>query len=569
MIKHVSDKIQNAIQMELFKAKESIKIAVAWFTNELLLQPLILKLQNGVSVELIINDDEINRGGESSLDFTEYLEAGGILRWNDSKQLMHEKFCIIDNHIVITGSYNWTNKAEYNSEVETFYYDEEDSTQFFNDIFKKLSERYEKEVISNNHPTEDSDSMKWFEIDGYKVMLSVQKPYYDKDGFYYDEFGAKYSHDKRILIKGVDSEAFIQLMPMSVKEIGDFAFQGCTKLYNIKFRFGLDSIGYNAFDACSSLFRVIIPNPVTTIKPYAFSGCSSLVEIYIPDSVTSIGKGAFHSCSSLERIKMPIGIKKLDNNMFVGCSSLREIYLPDSLNEIGEYVFSGCSSIKYFHMPDSIVKIGKGAFVNCRKLNKIKFPDSITYIGEEAFEKCCSLESIEFPKIKVIKRETFECCSSLKHFYIPNGIVEIEDRAFNGCTSLLAIAVPPSLKKISLNAFDGCISLISLYVLEGNEKYDSRDRCNAIIEKSTNTLVIGCRRSKIPDDVTDIYRYSFEGREPQTIHVPASVLNGIEALSNCKTVYIPKDGYLSWYVKCMINYGRKPNTWEPPQYIEY
>lgn len=39
MIKHVSNKIQDAIQMELFKAKESIKIAVAWFTNELLLQP--------------------------------------------------------------------------------------------------------------------------------------------------------------------------------------------------------------------------------------------------------------------------------------------------------------------------------------------------------------------------------------------------------------------------------------------------------------------------------------------------------------------------------------------------
>ena len=69
MIKHVSYKIQNAIQIELFGAKKSIKIAVAWFTNELLLHPLVLKLQTGVSVEIILNDDNINKGGESSLDF--------------------------------------------------------------------------------------------------------------------------------------------------------------------------------------------------------------------------------------------------------------------------------------------------------------------------------------------------------------------------------------------------------------------------------------------------------------------------------------------------------------------
>lgn len=145
MIKHVSNKIQNAIQMELFKAKESIKIAVAWFTNELLLQPLIMKLQMGVSVEIVLNDDEINRGGDTSLDFTDFLQAGGVLRWNDSKQLMHEKFCIIDDRIIITGSYNWTNKAELNSEVENFFYDEEETTKFYNELFIKLSVRFKQE----------------------------------------------------------------------------------------------------------------------------------------------------------------------------------------------------------------------------------------------------------------------------------------------------------------------------------------------------------------------------------------------------------------------------------------
>ena len=117
MIEHYSHKIQNAIQKELFKANSSIKIAVAWFTNDLLFQPLLLKLDAGVSVELILNKDDINCSDDNEINFDEFVKAGGILRWNDTKQLMHEKFCIIDDKIVIYGSYNWTNKAEYTADT--------------------------------------------------------------------------------------------------------------------------------------------------------------------------------------------------------------------------------------------------------------------------------------------------------------------------------------------------------------------------------------------------------------------------------------------------------------------
>lgn len=148
MVKHISNKIQNAIQMELFKAKKSIKIAVAWFTNDLLLQPLILKLRNGVSVELIINDDDINRGGETSLDFTEYLQVGGILRWNDTKQLLHDKFCIIDDNIVIFGSYNWTNKAEYNEESVAISKDDAETILFYSNKFLNLQKKYSTKRVA-------------------------------------------------------------------------------------------------------------------------------------------------------------------------------------------------------------------------------------------------------------------------------------------------------------------------------------------------------------------------------------------------------------------------------------
>ena len=110
MIEYHSHKIQNAIQKELFKAQSSIRIAVAWFTNDLLFQPLLLKLSTGVKVEIILNKDNINCSKENEIDFDRFVEYGGVLRWNTTKQLLHDKFCIIDDNVVIAGSYNWTKK---------------------------------------------------------------------------------------------------------------------------------------------------------------------------------------------------------------------------------------------------------------------------------------------------------------------------------------------------------------------------------------------------------------------------------------------------------------------------
>lgn len=141
MVEHYSHKIQNVIQKELFKAQKSIKIAVAWFTNDLLFQPLLLKLQAGVSVELILNKDDINYSTENEIDFNAFVEAGGALHWNRTKTLMHEKFCIIDDSVVIYGSYNWTNKAEYND--ESIAVSKEDGSQaFYSKLFDKLCKAY-------------------------------------------------------------------------------------------------------------------------------------------------------------------------------------------------------------------------------------------------------------------------------------------------------------------------------------------------------------------------------------------------------------------------------------------
>ncbi|WP_338562985.1 phospholipase D-like domain-containing protein [Acinetobacter sp. KS-LM10] len=64
----------------------------------------------------MVNDDELNY--KKSCDFhkvgMEYHQFSPIN--NSYKNLMHHKFCIIDLKKVITDSFNWTEKANFNFE---------------------------------------------------------------------------------------------------------------------------------------------------------------------------------------------------------------------------------------------------------------------------------------------------------------------------------------------------------------------------------------------------------------------------------------------------------------------
>lgn len=62
------------------------------------------------------------------------------------------------------------------------------------------------------------------------------------------------------------------------------------------------SIGEFAFNECSNLTNVRIPNSATSICQYAFSGCNRLTSVTIPSNVTSIGEAAFYNCTGLNEI---------------------------------------------------------------------------------------------------------------------------------------------------------------------------------------------------------------------------------------------------------------------------
>ena len=123
---HFQD-IQNKIIHALDNSKVSVRIAMAWFTNETLFNKLKEKHGQGVDVEIAIYDDGVNK--KHGVDITQLPHK--MISKGKRGGLMHDKFCVIDNQVVVTGSYNWTNNAEFrNDENVTVEHDPEQATRF-------------------------------------------------------------------------------------------------------------------------------------------------------------------------------------------------------------------------------------------------------------------------------------------------------------------------------------------------------------------------------------------------------------------------------------------------------
>ena len=103
-------------------------------------------------------------------------------------------------------------------------------------------------------------------------------------------------------------------------------------------------------------------------------------------------------------------------------------------------------------------------------------------------------------------------------------VTKIADNAFADCTALTSITIPATVTELAGSTFYNCTELKEIVVDPGNSVYDSRNNCNAIIEKATNKLVVGCETTVIPDNVTAIGENAFWGRwGMRSISIPETV----------------------------------------------
>lgn len=129
------EEIQRLILDQIELAQYTIWVAVAWFTDRVLFDALIRKKAEGVNIQIVVLDDDINR--DYGYNYEEHFESYRVPKRGRYENIMHHKFCIIDLRTVIHGSYNWTNKARFNNETISIDISREIAETFANQ-FKEL-----------------------------------------------------------------------------------------------------------------------------------------------------------------------------------------------------------------------------------------------------------------------------------------------------------------------------------------------------------------------------------------------------------------------------------------------
>ena len=192
--------------------------------------------------------------------------------------------------------------------------------------------------------------------------LSTEVTKEDLDNAWTDEYGAKYSKDRKRLLKVPND-----IKEYSIKEgtivICDEAFTECVYMPNLKYP-QLDK-----FDYYSELRSVVIPDTIISIGAYAFAGCEHLQTIELSSNLRLIGKNAFENCARLKEIKiLSEKLERIEASTFRGCYELESIRIPNSVKAIGDFAFYGCPKLKSILIPKDTIKTFEKILSNYKNL---------------------------------------------------------------------------------------------------------------------------------------------------------------------------------------------------------
>ena len=320
-----------------------------------------------------------------------------------------------------------------------------------------------------------------------------------------------------------------------VTAIGDYAFYWRSSLVTVKLPSGLLDIQQYAFAICENMSQITLPSGLSFIGDYAFYKCESLTSITLPSSLKSIGGRAFWDCKVLSKLIIPANVSNVGNGIVASCESLKSLSVDsnnkkyDSRGKCNAVIEKSSNTLiagsNVTAIPSTVKKIGDDAFYECSQLSSVILPNGVTSIGEFAFYNCSNLTSVTIPDtVTEIDDYAFEWCEKLSEITLPDSVLKLGSGVFCNC-NITSMHIPANVTDIGNGLFEYCDKLVKVTVDENNKFYDSRNGCNAIIQKKGSVLIAGCSKTVIPDTVKCIGEDAFKACATLTsIVIPASVV---------------------------------------------
>ena len=229
----------------------------------------------------------------------------------------------------------------------------------------------------------------------------------------------------------------------------------------------------------------------------------------------------------------------IDEGGFSFCPLLTSVVISEGVTNILSNSFSNCPELTTVVLPEGFTHIGWSAFSNCPKLANINLPTSLTKIDQDAFWNTPLVTETENGLIYV-DNWLIGCEQNITDIVIRPGTVGMASHALE-CKAR-SLTVNAEMKYIEGYTIGYCSNLYSLTVAEENPLYHSKDDC--LIETATGRLVRGCRKSKIPDYITEIGMYAYYGVQafdnpiiPQSVTKISSC--AFTSCGNLRTLTIP------------------------------
>ena len=284
----------------------------------------------------------------------------------------------------------------------------------------------------------------------------------------------------------------------SIKEIHEYAFEGCENLENVYYRGTLEDWSHinfyyyysNPMNYASNLYvsdennnwilanELHISNGETEIGRHQFYNVSSLKNVYIPTSTTKISEYAFSNCTNLNSLYyygtydewLNIEFETETSNPMYYASHFymldennnwyepSTIAIKDGTTDIKEFGYQNISSLITVYIPSSVERFNYNAFRKCENLQDIYYYGSVN----DWFKIENIYEILNYTKNIYFLDENNEWYQPTE-YVVEAGITEIVDSQFKGFGALESIYLPESITRIGNEAFAQCDNLKNVY----------------------------------------------------------------------------------------------------------